>query len=152
MSAEAPAQPSAGLLRRFAAMLYDALLLMAISIGYGALALAFKVQILQQEVLAGQRADLGLPGFVGWVLVLVLFYCYFWTRSGQTLGMRAWRLELQGSDGGRPSLRACLLRCPLAVLGLALLGLGYFWRCLDPQQLTLHDRLSKTRVVLRPKE
>ncbi len=142
----------AGLFRRFAAMVYDLLLLVAVSMAYGALALAVKIHVLQQTVAEGERAVIGLPGFIGWVLVLMLFYCFFWRRSGQTLGMRAWRLELQNIEGGRPDLWRCLLRCPLAALSLGLLGMGYLWQWLDPDEFTLHDRLSRTRVVLLPKK
>ncbi len=38
-------------------------------------------------------------------LLLLVVFAYFglcWTRSGQTLGMRAWRIRLEGADGGRP--------------------------------------------------
>lgn len=142
---------SAGVFRRLAALFYDGLLLMAVSMAYGALALAIKVHLLGQEVTVGERAEIGWPGFVGWVVVLVGFYCYFWLRSGQTLGMRAWRLQLVSRRPAPLSLAQCLLRCPLALLSLAPLGAGYFWRWFDPQQLTLHDRLSHTEVRLLPK-
>lgn len=145
--------PNASLFRRFAAMVYDTLLLMAISIGYFALAVLINV-VIQGAPAEGQKVQWGqwdLLVFFGWLLVLGYFFCFFWRRSGQTLGMRAWRLQLIKSDGGAPDWSQCVQRCLLAPVSLALFGLGYFWRWLDPQQLTLHDRLSKTRVVMLPK-
>ncbi len=145
--------PSAGLARRFAAMTYDTLLLMAISIGYFALAVLINV-LLQGAPPDGEKVQWGqwdLLVFAGWLLVLGYFFCFFWHRSGQTLGMRAWRLQLINGEGGAPGWGQCVVRCLLAPLALGLLGLGYFWRWLDPHKLTLHDRLSKTRVVILPK-
>jgi uncharacterized RDD family membrane protein YckC len=145
--------PSAGLACRFAAMIYDALLLMAISIGYFALAVLVNV-LLQGAPAEGQKVQWGqwdLLVFASWLLVLGYFFCFFWQRSGQTLGMRAWRLQLINEEGRAPSWGQCVVRCLLAPFALGFLGLGYFWRWLDPHKLTLHDRLSKTRVVILPK-
>jgi|SRR5690554_857419 len=146
--------PTAGVLRRFAGLTYDALLLLAISIGYGALATWVNV-LLQGQPPEGEKVQWGHWGllmFLGWMIVLVIFFCYFWRRSGQTLGMRAWRMKLVSQDLTTPSLKQCLIRCLVAPFSLLFLGLGYFWRWFDPQKLTLHDRLSKTQVVLLPKD
>lgn len=150
----APAYPNAGVFRRFAAMTYDSLLLMAVSIGYYAAAVLINV-LIQGAPVEGQKVQWGhwnLLVFVGWVLTLVYFFYFFWRKSGQTLGMRAWRMRLVNQDLRLASAHQCLLRCLLAPFSLGVFGLGYFWRWLDPQQLTLHDRLSRTRVIVLPKE
>lgn len=149
-----PAYPNAGVFRRFAAMTYDTLLLMAISIGYYALAVLINV-LVQGAPTAGEKIHWGnwnLLVFSGWIAVLAYFFCFFWRRSGQTLGMRAWRMKVVNQDLRLATTAQCIVRCLLAPLSLGALGLGYFWRWLDPQQLTLHDRLSKTRVIVLPKE
>ncbi|MDO3386296.1 RDD family protein [Gilvimarinus sp. SDUM040013] len=143
---------SAGVLKRFSAMVYDSLLLLAISIAYGALALTIKVIVLGEVLQEGEKASLGPAGFVGWVLVLMAFYGLFWSKFGQTLGMRAWRLQVTDTEGKFPSFSRGLLRCLCACLSLATCGLGYFWLWFDKDRLTLHDRLSGTRVWQRPKE
>lgn len=143
--------PSAGVIRRLAALLYDSLLLLAVSIGYGALALAIKVNLLGMPLAEGEKASLGPIGFAGWMLVLIAFYCLFWNRFGQTLGMKAWRLQVTDLNGQHPSFMRGALRCIWATLSFICLGLGYFWLWIDKDNLTLHDRLSGTRVWQLPK-
>lgn len=70
-----------------------------------------------------------------------------WARGGQTLGMRPWRLRVVAADGGRPALRALLLRYLVGHLSLLLCGLGFWWAWLDREKRTWHDRASGTRVV-----
>lgn len=142
--------PPAPLWRRLAALLYDLLLLAALSFGYSALAL------LGHRLVAGPLAEdeLLTDGWwfqLGWLALIVGFYVYFWRRGGQTLGMRAWRIRLQSEDGALPSFKQCLLRCVVAPPALAVAGAGYLWCLIDRQGATLPDRLSHTRVVVTPK-
>ena len=147
-----PSVQSAGLIKRLAAGVYDSLLLLAVSMAYGALALAFKVQILGMELAPGEKANLGIIGFCGWLAVMIAFYGVFWRRFGQTLGMKAWRLKLTDVNGNKPSWMHCILRCVLAMVSALCLGLGYWWLLFDPDRLTWHDRLSGTRVWQMPKD
>lgn len=102
--------------------------------------------------------------FIGWLVVLMGFYIYFWRRAGQTVGMRAWRLYLiQDSDSltqtnetesikeVTPSIKQCILRCIVAVLGFTAFGVGYFWCLFDKNKLTLQDHFSQTRIIVSPK-
>jgi uncharacterized RDD family membrane protein YckC len=86
------------------------------------------------------------------LLVVVLFFCVFWTWRGQTVGMVAWRLRVERSDGGTLTWRDALLRLTGACVSLAALGLGYFWIWVDREQLAWHDRWSGTRVIVVPKK
>lgn len=151
----APQPASAQLLRRFAAMVYDSLLLMAVALAYGALVVGLNV-LLQGAPTEGERLHWGpwrLPVFMGMLVVLAGFFCFFWRRSGQTLGMRAWRLKLVDRDYSAPvTLKQCILRVGLAPASLLFMGIGYFWRWLDPQKHTFHGRMSRTRVILLPKK
>lgn len=143
--------PSAGLLRRLAAMGYDSLVIMSLAMLYGGVFLAIKYWALQTELPAGEKASMGTAGFVGLLLLIEMFYWYFWCKDGQTLGMRAWRLRVRGNDGGPIRLEAAVLRGLCAPLSLALAGLGYFWCLWDKEGKTWHDRLSGTEVVVLPK-
>jgi len=127
-----------GLLRRLAAIFYDGWLIVAI----------WMVGVtVDTFVGAGsQGSHLGLQLYV--IASTVTFFGWFWMHGGQTLGMRAWRLKLLSRDGGTVSLRQTLIRSAGALLSFLTLGLGYLWMLLDRDGLTLHDRLSGTRLVL----
>ena len=85
------------------------------------------------------------------VLVCFLFFGWFWTHGGQTLGMRAWRLQLRRIDGQNLAWSTAVVRFAGALLSWLALGLGFFWVVLDPQNRTWHDRLSKSIVVVLPR-
>src|SRR5690554_3925811 len=57
-------------------------------------------------------------------LVLYIFFAYFWTRVGQTLGMQVWRVRIENLDGTSVSWTQSLLRygTASAVVFLAMLG------------------------------
>ena len=79
-----------------------------------------------------------------------LYFGWFWTHGGQTLGMRAWRLRLQvcAHAAGPVPWRRALARFLAAGLSWAALGLGFAWALWDRERLTWHDRLSGTMLVL----
>jgi uncharacterized RDD family membrane protein YckC len=95
------------------------------------------------------------PGTVWFELYLLLvvggYFCYCWTRSGQTVGMFAWRILLADLAGRRVSLTSAVLRYLIsAMLGFGLLGL--LWALVDVDRIALQDRLTKTRVLRLPKK
>lgn len=146
-------KPSAGLGRRLAAMLYDGFLVVAIWFLLG-----FVLQIIfgstGNEMVDGEVQTDPLRSSLLFMLMLLSawgFYAWFWTRSGQTLGMIAWRIRTESSSGGLLSGRQSVVRWLLAWPALLLFGLGYLWLYADPNGDALHDRLSGTRVVLLPK-
>ncbi|HEY7865641.1 MAG TPA: RDD family protein [Psychromonas sp.] len=51
-------------------------------------------------------------------IVLIGFYGYFWTKAGQTIGMKAWRLRVQNSDGSNISFTQSLIRMATSAFGL----------------------------------
>jgi uncharacterized RDD family membrane protein YckC len=134
--------PTAPLWRRLAAMLYDSLLVLALLIL--AIAVAFLIK--------GGAIDPHHPLFRLYLLMVVaLFFCGFWVAGGQTLGMRSWRLRVQRRDGRLIGWWQSLGRFLLAIPSLGLGGIGLWWMLLDRDRLALHDRLSRTRVVVIPK-
>ena len=134
-----------GLLRRIGAMLYDALLV-------GALLWLATIPFIALR--GGEAVEMGENALYRIVLVLVIygFFVGFWVRSGRTLGMQSWRLQLEDKDGGRPSLGACTLRFFAALVSWVPAGLGFWWQLWDKDDLTWHDRLSGTRIVYYPKD
>lgn len=148
-----------GMARRFAALVYEAVLL------FGVLFFACFLYV----VLTRQKDALfGWPGYVFSFVVPAAYFLVFWTRGGQTLALKTWHLRLVDAQGrplglGRafrryllgwlwllPGLSLALVGVrgwPLAGAMLAwMLVYGLLAR-LHPQRQFLHDLLSGTRVV-----
>ena len=134
----------AGLLRRLGAMLYDGLLLAGVMI-VAAIPLPFFESAADVSVWVRTLIRIYL------VLVCFLYFGWFWTHGGQTLGMRAWRLQLRRIDGQNLAWSTAFVRFAGALLSWLALGLGFFWVALDPQNRAWHDRLSKSIVVVLPR-
>jgi uncharacterized RDD family membrane protein YckC len=130
--------------RRLGAMLYDSLLVIA---------LLFLATIPFVGVRGGEPVEPGDPVYqVVMLAVAWAFFVGFWARSGRTLGMQSWRLQLETSDGEKPGIGAATLRFFAAILSWLPVGLGFFWQLVDKDNLTWHDRLSGTRLRYYPKQ
>ena len=130
--------------RRLGAMLYDALLVIA---------LLFLATIPFVGMRGGEPVESG--DLVYQVIMLAVawaFFVGFWARSGRTLGMQSWRLQLETPDGDKPGIGAATLRFFAAILSWLPAGLGFFWQLVDKDNLTWHDRLSGTRLRYYPKQ
>jgi uncharacterized RDD family membrane protein YckC len=135
---------SAGFARRFAALIYDALLLAALLLIFTTVS----VMLLARTAIVPETAGLWAYVYRAALLAIIVgYYVVNWTRSGQTLGMRAWRLRAVDAQGRRMNLRAALLRCLCGVLAWAPAALGVLWLYLDSEHLAVQDRLSGTRVL-----
>ncbi len=134
----------AGFGRRFAALIYDAFLLAALLIifTFGALVFTGGHAILRETAGAWYYVYCS-----GEIAVAAAYYILNWMRSGQTLGMRAWRLRAVGASGRPLGFGAALLRCLFGFFAWAPAALGVLWLYADPERIALHDRLSNTRVV-----
>lgn len=143
--------PNAHLFKRLIAIVYDSLIVMALAMGYGALYLSVKHSVMGIELATDERASIGTPGFVGLILTLEIFFWFFWCRGGQTLGMRAWRLQLVQANGQAPNILQALVRGLVGPFSLLVFGLGYWWSLIDKDGLTLHDRASGTRMIQKEK-
>ena len=160
------APPPAGLVRRFAALAYELLLLTAIVLVTGFAALPL--------VSPGASGTLAVPGLPQRVVlfclefaVLAAYFTWCWSRGRRTLPMKTWRLAVVRADGTTVPVRTALARYlatwigpALAVAAYAALrssGLGahaawlvafnFLWAFVDPARQFLHDRLAGTRIV-----
>ena len=126
--------PPAGFAARLGALFYDALLVLSIVFLATALLLLFT---------GGQAIEPGNSAYSSY-LVLVSF-AYFggsWTRIGQTLGMRAWRIKVVDVNGGAIGWGQSAVRFVSAAFGIGLLGM-----LVDGDRKAWQDRLSGSRVV-----
>jgi uncharacterized RDD family membrane protein YckC len=129
----------AGLFKRLAALLYDTLLL---------LALWFVATAILLPLTGGKAFSPNNPLLTTYLLFIsFFFYGWFWMHGGQTLGMRAWRLQIRNLRPGPISWWQVLLRFLIALPSGLLLGLGYLWILVDRKHLSWHDRYSETCIV-----
>jgi len=135
---------SAGFGRRAAALLYDSVLLAALLVVFTSGAVLLNHRVAVERETAGAWVYLYRAGLMG---VVAGYYLLNWTRSGQTLGMRAWHLRAVTESGKPIGWKAAALRFGLGVLAWTPAALGVLWLYADRDHLALHDRLSKTRVV-----
>lgn len=134
-----PTTVPAGLFRRLAAMLYDALLLLAI---------LFAATLIILPLRGGEAFRANDPLFSAYLFgVAFLFFGWFWTHGGQTLGMRAWKIRLLSADGDSVSWRQAVVRYLTAWISGGCLGLGFLWIALNPHKRGWHDLASRTRIV-----
>ena len=131
---------NARLWRRFAAMLYDGFLILAL----------WLVTLLIMVIF--NRGDAVFGAVVQSILFLELFmfFTYFWITDGQTIGMKAWRLRLVMNSGRGPSLNQVTVRFIAACISFAALGLGYWWVFIDKRNRTWPDILSDSQIIHEP--
>ncbi|NYE59130.1 putative RDD family membrane protein YckC [Duganella sp. 1224] len=105
-------------------------------------------------------------------IVLGFYFIHQWSRDGQTLAMKTWRMKLVAADGGAVTPRAAAVRYLLSwlwILPALLLALAldlHQWQALgailagillwsltaflDKDRQFLHDKLAGTRLVQLP--
>lgn len=132
----------AGLLVRFASLFYEALLLVAILFGAAFAFLLVAPNPMPPEWRPALQCVL--------LLVAAIYFTFCWTRTGQTLPMKTWRLQLVRRDGGPMSPRDAAFRFVFATCSLLAAGAGFLWAMFDPDRQFLHDRLAGTRIVRVP--
>ncbi|WP_105169179.1 RDD family protein [Pseudoalteromonas sp. T1lg23B] len=151
--------PKAGFFRRLASLIYDGLVVIAFAMLTTVVYLLIVQGFISADLLSlGEHPDVSAyiqasPLLYGiraalLILVSVLFFAYFWTKSGQTIGMRAWRLRVETPAGK-------LLSWPVAISRslCALCGLGNLLVLVDfKHKRALQDLICKTQVVVLSKE
>jgi len=147
--------PRAGFIRRFASWVYDFLLAFAVymiagAISFGIFAALTNVGVISMNgyehlIDVQQNSILFSILIYGWNLAWVgYFFIYFWARSGQTLGMKAWRLRVQNQDGSLISKKTGVKRLLPTLCGLGNLAVIFDRK----NKLSLQDRFTNTEVVL----
>jgi uncharacterized RDD family membrane protein YckC len=120
-------------------MLYDAVAIIALLMA--ATALAMLAGFRELDVLKD-------PGYALYLLAVWFAYLgWCWHRGGMTLGMRAWRVRIERTDGSRPGWGVCLARFLLSLLSAAAVGAGFLWSLFDRHKRCWHDRWTGTRLL-----
>ena len=150
-----PHFPRAGFRRRLASWVYDFLIAIAVYMTAGAVFFLLIVLFMHFGLISlqGHKHVIDAISQTPWLMWLnefwklawvSYFFIFFWAKSGQTLGMKAWRLRVQNQDGSlidkKTGLKRLLPTC---------LGLGNLLVLVDRKnKLSLQDRLTNTEVVV----
>lgn len=119
---------------RLAAMIYDAVIVLAIWV----FTIVLLVTLIGDAVLGAWVQSLLF-------IELFVFFAYFWIHKGQTIGMVAWRLRLESEQPF--TLLKALFRFCGAIASFLTLGLGYYWIWFDPHRRSWSDLLSSSYIV-----
>jgi uncharacterized RDD family membrane protein YckC len=123
-----------------AIIFYDGLLLLAVLFAATLLILPFNAGI------AYSKEQFLYPVYL--VFVSFLFYGWFWTHGGQTLGLKAWKVKVLTEDYQPISWRQAFIRFFIALFSFALFGVGLLWNLIDKNQRSWHDIASKTGLYM----
>lgn len=77
-----------------------------------------------------------------WTLISFFFFGFYWTKRGQTPGMRVWKIKAIKHTGQLMSWKNALYRYVFS-----LFGVGIVWIVFDKQKLALQDRFSNTHLI-----
>lgn len=84
-----------------------------------------------------------------WVYILSVMFLYFgycWTRSGQTLAMKAWRCKVSNADGSLISWKQALIRYLSSIPSWLFFGAGFLLSAFRKDKAALHDLLSNSHL------
>ncbi|WP_025565221.1 RDD family protein [Psychromonas sp. SP041] len=115
----------ASFFKRLGAYIYDlfalgAVLMLATILALLAVVIANKAGFIDLSVYKDTADYLGksLVFLIYLSVVIIGFFTYFWSQAGQTIGMKAWRLRVQNSDGTNISFTQALIRLSTSAFGL----------------------------------
>lgn len=134
--------PKASALRQLAALFYDGLLLMAIML------VAFlPITFLTSQGIIGKNNPLLQIYLFG---ICFLYFGWFWTRNGKTIGMRVWHIKIVDMNGNLITWPMALARflSGLPVWILLCLALFRHYAPEQIQQSTLPDYILDMPVNL----
>ena len=153
---EAVSYQKAPLWRRMAAIIYDSFLVLALVFLTGFINLGIQMAIfgeiqLREMTKQGYSLD-GYPFYFALMVVIYGFFGFFWTRTGQTLGMQAWRLRILDKQGQPITPGKSLIRFVVAIPSLCLAGIGTLWMLIDKENRSWQDIASSSYTLLTPKK
>lgn len=100
--------------------------------------------------------------FFTWILVPIAFFGWFWTRGGQTLSMRSWKIRIENLDGSNISWLQTILRLSPLLLTLIVCyilnintlvtaicvgSICMLWSLIDKHGQGLNDLIAGTRMI-----
>ena len=127
-----------GLMRRFGAIFYDFLILLAcillITPAWTAAGIVF--------------GNPWYPAYIVFIYLLIFFYfSWSWMHGGQTIGMKAWTIRLVSLRQTSLSWTQAISRSGIAVISLIIFGIGFLWVLFNRNKMAWHDLFSDSYLV-----
>ncbi len=135
-----------GFMRRLGAIFYDSMLF-GVSVGVlGGIISTIVSRMMGLESIPPGSAVANILFIVNLGLLFLLFG-WFWTRGGQTLGMRAWKIRVVTNDGQPLNWQQAFFRFVAALFSWVFFAVGFLIAIFDAEKLGWHDRFSRTRLI-----
>ena len=131
---------TARLSRRVFAAAIDGLIVTGATAIFGYMFLRFNTSLPQNRVAVEVAAALAVTLWFAYQFAFLIF-------CGTTPGLRATDLRITRFDGSPAPRNLRRWRVLASVLSFVSLGLGYAWSFLDEDQLSWHDRITKTHLA-----
>lgn len=131
-------EQAARLGKRLLAILYDSLIVFFIIV----------VVLIIVQLIIGQGKEIPAESVVNhvlksfWLIISFLYFGHYWTKRGQTPGMRVWKIKAISHNGSLMNWTQSASRYVFS-----LFGFGLLWMIVDKEHLALQDRMSKTRLI-----
>ena len=76
-----------------------------------------------------------------WLITSFTYFYYYWTKRGQTPGMKVWKIKLESMDKSSITTLQVIKRYIFAFMGI-----GIVWILVDKDKFALQDRISQTII------
>ena len=94
------------------------------------------------KAIFGTTAGGGLSTLIG-----LVYFVYFWTSTGQTIGHKALSLRVVKMDGSNLSITDAIIRYVGEIISAIVIFLGFIWVGFDPHKQGWHDKMAHTYVI-----
>ena len=123
--------------RRFASIIYDALLVLAILIVMSIPFFSFNVE---------ENNLLKITMQVYFYFIIQYFFVWFWVNNEGTLGMKTWKIKIFCDNGEKISYKKAIIRFNIAIPSILFFGFGLLISLFRKDRKCLHDIISKTSL------
>ena len=140
----------AGFFTRFFALVIDGVVMAVVTSVLMFVWMIFAAGASQTDsaALGVMQAIVGMFVYLAAILLQFLYFGYYWSKTGQTLGMRLLNIKVVMQGGETLSFMRAALRGTIGYwISGFFFGLGYIWAAFDAKGEAWHDKLFDTHVV-----
>jgi uncharacterized RDD family membrane protein YckC len=149
----------AGFTSRAVAIIIDfAIIVLVTSVVIAALSLFFDIPSIQRFIAWLNKVLPGIDRVFAWftsppfggiffLLFEYVYFVFFFSTTGQTVGKAIMGLRVVMVDGKRMGVKRSFIRTLFYVVSLAPLGLGFLWVLGEDRRRAWHDKIAHTYVL-----